>query len=154
MPDHVIVGVINNSEPQHVEQVVAAAGLDHSRLRVLTSEEASPKHVGSPISFIHVWEAMGENSLADDMTRGTGVIPDFGGTRVPGIDEDGGGLGVFEHPEVLDHMAGIGLPRGDAERYNGAIEDGRCVVVYTCDGDASSAQAAMQKAGVQDVRVF
>lgn len=154
MPSRVVVGVINLCEPKHVEQTVSAAGLDKSRLRVLTSEEETAAYVNSPISFIHVWETMSENSLADDMTRGTGVIPDFGGTSVPGINDDGGSLGVFLHPDVLDHMDGVDIPSGDAERYNDAIEDGRCVVVYTCDGDASTAQAAMQQAGVNDVKVF
>jgi hypothetical protein len=154
MPDHIVVGVINNCEPKHVEETVSSAGLNKDRLRVLTSEDESPKYLNSPISFIHVWEAMSENSFADDMTRGTGVIPDFGGTSVPGIDDEGGTLGAFLHPEVLDHMDGVEIPPGDAERYNDAIEDGRCVVVYTCDGDAPGAQAAMQKAGVNDVKVF
>lgn len=153
MPENVVVGVIANCGPKHVEQTVASAGLDQSRVRVLTAQEESPEHEESPISFIHVWDVM-TSSFADDMTRGTGVLPDFGGTSVPGIGSEGGSLNAFVHPDVIDHLAGVGIPDHDAERYNDAIEDGRCVVIYTCDGDAQKAQSAMQTAGLSDIHIF
>lgn len=153
MPDRLVVGIISTCDPSRIEQAVA--GLNRAQVRVLTSEQPTPAYENSPVTFIHVAEMMGQNSLADQMTRGTGVIPDSGGTAVPGINEEGGTLDAFEHPDVLDHLSGLQIPDGDTERYNDAIDDGRCVVVYTCDAAAAdAAKTALAQTGATEVKVF
>jgi hypothetical protein len=158
MAKHVAIGVLSQCAPKDVEQKVASAGLDHARLRVITNEEESEEHVQSPINFVHVIEWLESDSLSDEMTRGTGVLPDFGGTSVPGLNvDDSESLSAFSHPDVIDHLAGVEVPNGDAEFYDDAIDDGRCVLLYTCeDGDAAKAdaQAALQKAGCNHVKAF
>ncbi len=153
MADRIVVAVISTCDPSRIEQSVA--GLNRANVRVLTAEEESPQYAGSPVTFVHIAEAMSRNSLADEMTRGTGVLPDFGGAAVPGINDAGGSLDAFEHPDVLEHLSGVDIPPRDAERYNEAIDDGRCVAIYTCSADqADSAKAALEKAGATDVNVF
>lgn len=155
MANRVIVGIIGTCDPSKVEAAVAASGLDRASLRVLTSEDESPAHEESDVTFVHVAQAMSSNSLADEMTRGTGVLPDFGGASVPGINSAGPSFDAFTHEEVLDHLRGVALPPGDAEFYNEAIDDGRCVVV--CSSDDASAQStrqALEKTGLTEIRTF
>lgn len=155
MANRVVVGIIGTCDPSQVEATVAASGLDRASLRVLTSQDETPGHEESAVTFIHVAQAMNSNSLADEMTRGTGVLPDFGGTSVPGINSRDASFDAFTHEEVLDHLDGVALPPGDAEFYNEAIDDGRCVIICTCD-DASvqSAGQALEKAGLTQLRSF
>lgn len=151
----IVIGIIGTCEPSRVEQTIASSGLDRTQVRVLTAEDETPGFVNSPISFIHVASGGLSRDMSDDMTRGTGVLSDFGGMAVPGINNVGGSLDAFLHPAVLDHLDGFNLPGGDADRYNDAIDDGRCVAIVTCDdGAEQSALQALQKAGLQDVKIF
>ena len=155
MANRIVIGIIGTCEPSQVERALGATGVEGARLRVLTSQDETPAHEGSPISFVHVAQEMAHKSLADEMTRGTGVLPDFGGTAVPGVNDAGMTFDAFSHPEVLDHLQGIELPPGDAEFYNEAIDDGRCVVVCTCDGaSCDTVTQALEKAGLTNVRIF
>lgn len=155
MANRVVVGIIGTCDPSRVAQTLSAMALDQSCLRVLTSESETAAHEQAPVSFVHVAQAMGD-TFADDMTRGTGVLPDFGGTAVPGIEDEGPRFDAFSHPDVMDYLAGTSLPPGDEEFYNEAIDDGRCVVVYNCADDATvaSARGAFEKAGLHDIRSF
>ncbi len=154
MAKNIVIGVLGTCDPSQVERALAATGVDRTHLRVLTSEESTAAHESSPITFVHVAK-MSQQSFADDMTRGTGVLPDFGGTSVPGINDEGVSFDAFSHPEVADYLNGMEIPSGDAEYYNDAIDDGRCVVVCSCDGSACEQTAqALQKAGLQNVRSF
>jgi hypothetical protein len=154
MAKHLVLGIISNCDPKHVEQTIDAAGIDRTALSVLTADQPTPEHESSWLSFIHVYEFVESSSLADDMTRGTGVIPDFGGTSVPGLGGEQRALGVLSHPDICDHFVGMNIPSGACELYNDAIEDGRCVLVYRCEDDASVCQANLQQAGAIEVRVF
>lgn len=155
MPERLVIGIISNCEPSRVEQALAAAGVDRAGVKVLTTQASTPQHINSSVSFVHVAETLNRDSMADAMTRHTGVIPDFGGTAVPGINDAGRSLGAFSHPEVLDYLGDSRVPGGAAEEYNDAIADGRCVVVYTCEADrAPAAQTALQGAGLSEVRLF
>lgn len=154
MAKHVVLGIISNCDPKHVEQTIDAAGIDRKALRVLTPDQPTPAHESSWLSFTHVYEFVESNSLADDMTRGTGVIPDFGGTSVPGLGSGARDIGILSHPDVCEHFEGMNIPEGSCELYNDAIEDGRCVLVYSCDSDEAACQANLQRAGAIEVRVF
>jgi hypothetical protein len=155
MAKSIVIGVLGTCDPSQVEHALAATGVNRSQLRVLTSEDPTEAHDNSSIKFVHVAEAMAQNSLADDMTRGTGVLPDFGGTSVPGINDEGFPFDAFSHPEVADYLTGVEIPSGDAEYYNEAIDDGRCVVICMCDGSAcEQTKQALQKGGIENVRTF
>ncbi|MGH7737432.1 MAG: hypothetical protein ACREMP_06145 [Candidatus Tyrphobacter sp.] len=155
MANKVVVGIIGTSDPSRVANTIATTGLDHANVRILTADDRSAEHDSAAVTFVHVAEMQGSNSLADDMTRNTGVIPDYGGTSVPGINDESGSFDAFEHPEVLDHLDGVSLPEGDAEFYNEAIDDGRCVAISTCDDvTAAGTKHAFEKAGLSDIRTF
>lgn len=154
MAKHVVLGIISNCDPKHVEQTIDAAGIDRTSLQVLTSERPTPAHESSWLSFVHVYEFIANDSLADQMTRGTGVIPDSGGTAVPGLGNEERDLGVLSHPDVADHFEGMNVPSGACELYNDAIEDGRCVLVYSCEDDGAACRANLQRAGATEIRVF
>lgn len=154
MAKSIVIGVLGTCDPAGVERALAASGIDRTQLRVLTSEEASEQHDRSPINFVHVAE-MSSEAFGDDMTRGTGVLSDFGGMAVPGINDEGGSFDAFSHPEVANYLRGIEIPAGDAEYYNEAIDDGRCVVVCACDAPASEqTKQSLEKAGLNNVRTF
>ncbi len=154
MANRIVIGVLGSCEPAQVERAIAASGIDRTQLRVLTAEDPTQEHEDSPISFVHLGEFAPE-SLDEEMMRGTGVLSDFGGMSVPGINTQESGFSVFDHPEVADYLKGINIPSGDEEYYNEAIDDGRCVVVCTCDGTACDATVqALEKAGLANVRTF
>ncbi len=147
MANRIIIGVLGTCEPAQVERAVAATGLDAAHVRVLTPEDKTAAHTNSSVNFVHV---------AGDMTRGTGVLSDFGGASVPGLNAASATFDAFSHPEIVDHLEGVEMPDGDAEFYNEAIDDGRCVVICTCD-DPSSSDAvtqALQRAGLASIRAF
>jgi hypothetical protein len=156
MANRIVIGVLATCDPSQVERAVAASGLDAAHVRVLTSQEPTDEHRNSTVNFVHVAKAMAHDSLADDMTRGTGVLSDFGGASVPGLNAAGATFDAFSHPEVVDHLEGVEMPRGDAEFYNEAIDDGRCVLICTCDDPSScdGVTQAVQKAGLGSIRSF
>ncbi len=154
MANRIVIGVLGTCDPSQIERTISASGIDRAQLRVLTAEDPTKAHEESSISFVHVAE-MANESLDEDIMRGTGVLADFGGTSVPGMQSDGGDFSVFDHPDVVDYLHGIDIPSGDEEYFNEAIDDGRCVVVCTCDGTACDATVqALQKAGLANVRTY
>ena len=154
MAKSIVVGVLGTCDPSQIERALSNSGVDRGRLRVLTAEDPSQAHEQSWISFVHVAQ-LADESLNEEMMRGTGVLSDFGGMSVPGLDEDGGDFSVFDHPEVADYLAGTEIPVGDEEYYNEAIDDGRCVIICTCDDASCDATVqALQKAGLANIRTF
>jgi len=153
MAQRIVIGVLGTCDPAKIENLLASSGIDRAQLRVLTAEDPTRAHEESTVSFVHVAQ-MANASLDEEMMRGTGVLSDFGGASVPGINSQDGGS-FFDHPEVVDYLAGTEIPAGDEEYFNEAIDDGRCVVVCTCDGPSCDATVqALQKAGLDNVRTF
>lgn len=144
-----IVGVVPSSDAEHVKSVVLAAGLEPSRVKVLS---AHIDDEDSPITFLQVAD-LAQHDVASSMTHGTGVLAGVG-TSVPGLS-DTRSLDAFSHPRVHNYFRGTALPRGAAEGYNDALAGGKCVVLYDCDIENSvAAQSAMERAGIIEVRVF
>ncbi len=153
MANSIVIGVLGTCDPARIESALSSSGIDRSQLRVLTAEDPTQAHETSWISFVHVAQVADE-SFEEEMMRGTGVLSDFGGTAVPGMDA-ADSFSFFDHPEVVDYLSGTDIPSGDEEYYNEAIDDGRCVVVCTCDGSAcDQTVAALKKAGLENVRTF
>jgi hypothetical protein len=148
-----VVGVIPNSSPSQIEHVVAAANIDPKRVHIVTADAPSPAHEDSPLAFIHVAEFV-NSDFASEMTHGTGVLPDFGGTRVPGLSTPMRTLDGFTHRRVDDYLEAL-LPRGDAEKYNDAIADGRSVIICECSAEeAPKVRSALETATVRDLRIY
>jgi hypothetical protein len=153
MADVLIIGVISDCDPKRVESLAAATQISHDRLKLLTAQVMSDDE-DCPISFIRVAEMTNNASLADAMTRRTGVLPNFGGTTVPGLAALES-LDAFSHARVHEYLRDSAVPAGAAEAYNDALADGRCVIMYTCSSEnAARVQTAFEAAGVRDVRGY
>jgi hypothetical protein len=150
MPSTIVVGIVPTCDPAYVAMLVDRAALDASRVRVLSTRPCDEE---SPIGFVHVADFL-NTEFAGMLTRGTGVL-DLGGTAVPGL-RSLTSLDAFSHPRVREYLTDAAIPRGEAEGYNDAIADGRCVVLYTCgpEEDAAQARATMESIGALDVRAY
>jgi hypothetical protein len=149
-----VVGIFPGSDPQALQQALASqAGIDPSKIRVVTSAAPSQAHEDAPFDFIHVAEAQLDNSLSDDMTRGTGIMSDGGGTGVPGMNTTNS-LSSFVTAGGSNYLSGLGIPDDEADNFNDAISEGRSVVVYDVNGNASQIASALSSAGLRNVRSY
>ncbi len=153
MADVLILGIIANSDPRRLESLVASTNISRDGLKVLTAHGTRDEEEAS-LSLVEVAESTEHESFTGGLTRGTGVLPGFGGTGVPGLGMTAS-LEAFSHPRIQDYLGDATVPAGAAEGYNDAISDGRCVIVYRCTREsAPKTQAALEAAGVKDVRSY
>ena len=151
MADRLVVGIFPTCDPAALQQAVSAQStLDPSRLRVLTNDDRTKSHEDSGLHFVHVIQEERELERDGRLTHDTGIISDFGGPGVPGINW-GAPLSTFFTGESEHLMATLGIPDDEAENFSDAIEAGRCVVVYNAGEDTDSAVAALRGAGVSNV---
>jgi hypothetical protein len=150
-----VTGILGTSDPKAIEAALASQSIDTSKLKVVTKSVQSPEYDDSILDFVEVIDSQSSNDISDDMTKGTGVLSDSGGTGVPGIGSRGPSLasiGGSGGPSP-NYLGNIRIPGDQKDNYNDAIDDGRSVVVY--DGDnAPSIEAAFKAAGLRNVRVF
>jgi hypothetical protein len=100
---------------------------------------------------------MEDNSLSDDMTRGTGIMSDSGGTGVPGIGGRGPTLDSFSHRDdpTRAYLAGYAIPSDEVDNFGDAVAEGRAVVLYSDAGsDLQTIAAAFKAAGLRNVRAY
>lgn len=157
MSDQLVTGIFPSSDVSELERALgASAGVDHSKLSVITSHARTQTYDDSFLNFVHVAEYLQEDTIADDMTHGTGEMTDSGGTSVPGLT--GGGvqtMAPMPHRPALNYLAGLPIPEDQIDNYNAAIEGGRAVATYRCsDAEAAAIQAAFRDAGLRNVRAF
>jgi len=152
---NLVVGIFPNSDPAAIERALAAHDLDLSKLKVVTRGVDTEAAEDSSIDFVDVERAMEENSLSEDITRGTGVMGDSGGTSVPGI---GGVLPTLADLTASEayagYFAGISIPDDEVQNFNEAVYDGRAVVAYANPADPAAAAAAFHAAGLLNVRTY
>ena len=100
---------------------------------------------------------MESNSLADDMTKGMGVLDDpaepaFRESRGAGKRRD-----PFPHHDNPSkrYFAGFAIPDDEADNFADSVEEGRAVVIYADAGsDAQTIAAGFKAAGLRNVRVY
>jgi hypothetical protein len=158
MASQLVVGIFPSSDVTSLETALGnVPGLDRGRLSVLTADSKTEAHEDSFLSFMHVAEEV-EREPSPDITHGTGLLTDFGGTDVPGLtDSREPSLTDFEEPEVVPHYVGsLPIPSDEAENYDEAISEGRAVVVYPVSSDAerTQLQQALRAAGLRNVQAF
>ena len=137
-----VTGIAPTQNVDELEKILGSVtGADRSKFVVLTSAERTDEHDDSFINFVHA------------TTGGDEIIEGGGGTGVPGINS-GSGLGYLAHPHVIQHVGALPIPEDEADNYNDAIDNGRTVVAYPADGDASAAEAAFKAAGLLHVKTF
>ncbi len=155
-----VVGIFPGADPAAISSALSAAQIDGSKVKVLLKSSATGVEIptDSELTFEDVFEDMEGNSLADDMTKGLGIMGDGGGTGVPGIS--GGrqaSLGSFSSASepAKNYVGSLAIPDDEADNFNEAIEDGRAVVIYADAGDdAGKISAAFKSAGLRNVRSY
>lgn len=153
-----VVGIFPVSDPAAIHNALEAQQIDLSKVKVVSRADATPVSEESPIDFLTVEENMESNSRSDDMTKGTGIMSDSGGTSVPGIGGSGPSLGSFQSRSAAagkSYLGALAIPGDEADNFNEAIEQGRAVVAYPdASGDATSVATAFKAAGLRNVRVY
>jgi hypothetical protein len=153
-----VTGIFPDCDPQVIEGALKdKPGVVVGRLKVVTKAAPSRETEESAISFMHVAEMQSSNDFSDDMTHGTGMISDSGGTAVPGMGAGGTkpSLRDFRHGSAADYLVGFAIPSDQVDNYNDAVEDGRCVVAYEAsDDEVDKVAGAFKAAGVRNVRAF
>ena len=93
MAERLVVGIYPDTDPKALESALGAQQLDLSKIKVVGGRVDDPDE--SKLEFVDVINDMDSNSLSDDMTRGTGIMGDAGGTSVPGIGRAAGHARFF-----------------------------------------------------------
>jgi hypothetical protein len=151
-----VTGIMATCDPQEIQTALAAQNIDASSIKVVTKQAPSQAHEDSIIDFVFVAQSMESNDFSDDMTHGTGMMSDSGGTNVPGIGGRAASLSSIasSHPDRLNYLGGFAIPGDQIENYNDAIADGRCVVVCNTDGDTAALANSFRAAGMRNVHTF
>lgn len=146
-----VVGIFPEAKASSLESALAAQNIDASKVRVFSVDGDDGD---TQLQFVDVVEESDEEY--GDMTRNSGILPDSGGTAVPGIQGSEVPLTSFVSPQTSKHyLDGYAIPDDEVDNYDDAIAEGRAVVVYTCDPSQSAAiEAAFKAAGLQHVRSY
>ena len=151
-----VTGIMTTCDPTEIQAALAAQNIDASTVKVVTKQAPSQEHEDSVIDFVFVAQAMESNDFSDDMTHGTGVMSDSGGTNVPGIVGRNASLSSIAgtHGDRFDYLGGFPIPSDQIDNYNDAIGDGRCVVLCTTTDDGQALAGSFRAAGLRNVRAF
>jgi hypothetical protein len=157
MASQLIVGIFPSTDAAALEKALSGVpGLDRERLRVYAADAgAAPQ--GSSVQFTLVKPDPAEE-LSPELTHGTGVMTDFGGTDVPGVtDSREQSLSDFgDEQQFPNYLASAPIPDDEVDNYNEALAEGRSVVTYSVASDAETAdmQRALRAAGLRNVEAF
>jgi hypothetical protein len=159
-----VVGIFPGCDPAAIHNALAGQQIDLSKVKVICRSDAAPDDTPleffteSPIEFVTVDADFETDSVPDEMTRGTGIMGDSGGTSVPGLGGSGPSLAsIRSHPTVEGggYLGGLAIPGDELDNFGTAINEGRGVVAYPDPGtDASNIAAAFKAAGLRNVRVY
>ena len=151
----IVVGIFSGDQAALQAALSGQSAIDPTKVRVVTKSAPAQTEDDPGWDFVQVYEAQEHNSLSDEMTRGTGIMSDSGGTGVPGIGGSGASLtSLVGRGGGANYLAGIGIPDDEVDNFNSAISGGRSVVVYTIAGDAGGASAALKSAGLLNIRTY
>ena len=92
-----VIGIYTGKDAGALESALTAAQVDPARVKVLTSAGACTESSGTSLHFVNVVTEVDTDAYADEMTRGTGVLPDSGGTSVPGLGGPDQWSDIFVH---------------------------------------------------------
>jgi hypothetical protein len=115
------------------------ANVDRTKFVVITTASRTDDYDDSFINFAHA----GGDDRQFDGDRSS---------HVPGITDSA--IGYLGHHNVVQHVGTLPIPDDEADNYNDAIDEGRSVVAYPVDGDASVVEAAFKSAGLKHVKTF
>jgi hypothetical protein len=161
-----VVGIFPGYDPTAIHEALTAQQVDLSKVKVIARSDAAtaPDETPlnfiseSPIEFITVDANFESDSVSDELTRGTGIMSDSGGTAVPGIGGSGPSLGSFRSHAALKvggYLSGLAIPDDEVDNFTAAVTEGRAVVAFPDAGaDASAIASAFKAAGLRNVRVY
>lgn len=154
MAEGLVVGIFPQSDPKALESALSAQHVDLSKVKVVSGAAGDTE--SSALEFIDVVADMESNSLADDMTKGMGIMGDSGGTGVPGIGGRQATLGSFAHHGATSrYLSGFAIPPDEVDNFDQAVADGRAVVLYPDAGaDTQAVVTAFRAAGLRNVRSY
>jgi hypothetical protein len=151
-----VIGICSNSDVKALDDALSAQQIDLEKVKVFAGDGDDLE--ASPVDFIEVFtETESITGLSDDMTRGTGVLADSGGTAVPGLTGSETRFRAFfpEESESKHYLHGFPVPDDEVENFDDAIADGHAVVLFPDAGaDAPKIAAAFKAAGLLNVRSF
>lgn len=151
-----VIGIFSDSDAKALEDALSAQQIDLSKVKVFAGDGDDSE--SSTLDFIEVFsETESITGLSDDMTRGTGVLADSGGTAVPGLTGPDARFKAFFREEGVSkhYLDGFPVPDDEVENFDDAIADGRAVVLYPDAGaDEQKVAAAFRAAGLQNVRSY
>jgi hypothetical protein len=144
MPDFLVTGIAPTSDPAKLETILQNCNCDRTRLAFITKATAQLRAQAN--------HGAGAGALAASSTIMTGA----GGTGVPGMGSSGASLSSFGHGGVPDYLGGLPLiPSDQAQNFNIAISEGRCLVTYKAEPDeASTVETSFRQAGLRNVKIF
>ena len=150
-----VVGIFPTSDATALEGALSEQHVDLTKVKVVSVSATDSE--SSRLEFVDVIEEMESNSLADDMTKGMGILDDASGTGVPGIQGRGETSEPFPHHDNPSrrYFAGFAIPDDEADNFADSVEEGRAVVIYPDAGsDAQAIAAGFKAAGLRNVRVY
>ena len=151
-----VIGIYPGKDAGALESALTAAQVDPARVKVLASNGACTESSTS-LHFVNVVTEVDSDAYADEMTRGTGVLPDSGGTSVPGLGGPDQWSDIFVHHggTTKHYLSAFPVPEDEVDNFDDAIDDGRSIVLYPDPGaDAPKIAAAFKAAGLQNVRSY
>ncbi len=151
-----VTGIAPTQNIAELESMLGAiSGIDTSKLTVITKADRSYEHDSSFLNFFHAGGPTIDGDASGQMIDGTAIMTGGGGTGVPGIGSSTASLSNLAKPKAAQHVGNLPIPEDEADNYNDAIEDGRCVVAYECDGtQAAAIEEAFRGAGLRKVKSF
>jgi hypothetical protein len=150
-----VVGIVPTEDIEELERLLGGVqGLDRSKLTVLTAAERTERHDRSFLDFIHADGAKIGSDVMGELADGSGTLGGGYGVGMPGI-ENVGNLGVLRAAHVVQRLGTLPIPDDEADNYNDALDDGRCIVTYQCETSAcDAAENALRKAGALRVKTY
>lgn len=154
MATALVIGIFPESDPKALESALSAQQIDLTKIKVVSTSATDTE--SSTLTFVDVVTELDSDSFSDEMTKGTGVIPDSGGTGVPGVTgrEERESIPMMgeESPHYLD---GYDVPDDEIDNFDDAVAEGRAVVLYPNPGANEAAiAAAFKAAGLLNVRAY
>ena len=153
MADCFVTGIAPTTDVKALETMLGELpGVQTAKLIVLTKTDRSYEHDSSFLNFIHVGAQEIDSDTIGNI-ESSSIMTGGGGTGVPGMTTRSS-LGYFSHPKVAQHVGNLPIPEDEADNYNDAIEDGRAVVAYQCEGETAAVENAFRSSGVLHVKTF
>ncbi|MBV8171228.1 MAG: hypothetical protein JO219_04770 [Candidatus Eremiobacteraeota bacterium] len=143
-----VVGIFPNTAAlSKLSDSLKGAGLDLSRLVVISEEEPSEELIDNGVRF----RLSGEPDT-ETLDSAEGHLTSSGGTEVPGLSS-----GAMPHLVGSDPneelLSDLNVPDGRTDDYEAAIEAGRCIAGYPAS-DADAVKGLFVNAGGSPVEVF